>query len=262
MRSVAEKLPYWRRVVFYSSADIGCFACVLGEGLFALEWASTHLTPLAAAHVCQGHMLVCMAVYTQGMQPLYLGPTRGPELVVSLVSRQAITSPKLGQFSAMTATRVRYLAQRKEIVAVSIVFFVRGWNRATLYKEDYEDKTTLTSLKFEDTSREMWKVSKSSCSLEGLVLRALVNVMNATENTENEFYLWTEKADTWQNSASQSGSRQYHAEQSLLSAVSISLTWITKKEKKKKNKWMSMRKRIIARRFEREAEREHLFPQL
>jgi len=127
MRSVAEKLPYWRRVVFYSSADIGCFACVLGEGLFALEWASTHLTPLAAAHVCQGHMLVCMAVYTQGMQPLYLGPTRGPELVVSLVSRQAITSPKLGQFSAMTATRVRYLAQRKEIVAVSIVFFVRGW---------------------------------------------------------------------------------------------------------------------------------------
>lgn len=39
------------------------------------------------------------------------------------------------------------------------------WNRAMLYKEDYEDKTTLTSQKFEDTSREIRRLSKSSCLL-------------------------------------------------------------------------------------------------
>lgn len=30
-----------------------------------------------------------------------------------------------------------------------------GWNSPVLNKEDYEDKTVLTSLKFEDTSREI-----------------------------------------------------------------------------------------------------------
>lgn len=41
-------------------------------------------------------------------------------------------------------------------------------------EEDYEDKTTLTSLKFEDESGEIWKLSKLSCLFEGL-FSALVN---------------------------------------------------------------------------------------
>lgn len=58
------------------------------------------------------------------------------------------------------------------------------WKSAMLYKEDYEDKTTLTSLKFEDTSTETRRLSKSSCLLEGwqlAVLRAPVNVKKATQ---------------------------------------------------------------------------------
>lgn len=61
MRSIPDELPYWTRAVFCSSADIGRFARDLDGGLAALERLSTRLTPLAAAHVCQGHMLVYVA---------------------------------------------------------------------------------------------------------------------------------------------------------------------------------------------------------
>lgn len=149
MRSIPDKLLYWTRVIFYSSADTGLFARNLGEGLSTLEWLSTHLTLLAAIHVCQGHMLDCVASCMPSMQPLYLRPTKARP-VVSLVSQQAITSPKLGQFLLMTVTRSQYLVQWKDSVAVSIVFLEKmsrqwEWNRDVFY-EDYEDKTTLTSL--------------------------------------------------------------------------------------------------------------------
>ena len=36
-RSIPDKLPYWKRVVSRSSADIGWVVHDLGEGLAALE---------------------------------------------------------------------------------------------------------------------------------------------------------------------------------------------------------------------------------
>lgn len=115
MRSIPDNLPYWIRVVFYSSADTGCFACDLGEGLSALEWFLTHLTLLAAVHVCLGHML--------SMQPLYLRPTEAK----MVASWEATASTELGQFLVTTITRAQYLVEWKDIVAVSIVFLERGW---------------------------------------------------------------------------------------------------------------------------------------
>lgn len=126
MRSIPDKLPYWIRVVSHSSADIGWFARDLGEGLAALEQVSPHLTLLAAAHVCQCHMLVCVVAYTLSVEPLYLTPTEA-KLVVSLVSQQAITPWKLGQFLVMTVTRAQYLMQWKDIAAVSVVFLEWAW---------------------------------------------------------------------------------------------------------------------------------------
>lgn len=43
----------------------------------------------------------------------------------------------------------------------------REWSAAMSYKEDYKDKTTPTRLKFEDTSAETRRLSKSACLLEG-----------------------------------------------------------------------------------------------
>lgn len=99
-----------------------------------------------------------------------------------------------------------------------------------LYKEDYEDKTTLTSLKFEDTSTETRRLSKSSCLLEGwqlAVLRAPVNVKKATQKKqEKKNRNWVLplvlKADTWQDDTSQSGSRQCRTEKGLQPAGDIS----------------------------------------
>lgn len=183
VRSIPDKLPYWTRVVFYSSAYIGCFARDLDEGLSVSEWLSTHLTLLAAVHVCQGHMLVCVAACT--LSTLSLSTCDQLRPVAGLVSQQAITAPKLGQFTIFSAMKRHCCCQH--------CFLREGmrrqweWNRAMLYKEDYKDKTTLTSLKFEDTSGETRRLSKSSCLLEGWQLAVffffctLVGTMNRTE---------------------------------------------------------------------------------
>ncbi len=92
-------------------------------------------------------------------EPLYLRPTEG-KLVAGLVSRQAITSPKtrtvLGNNSHQSTI---FSAMERHCYCQHCFLRERmtrlwEWNGAMLNKEDYKDKTTLTSLKFEDTSRE------------------------------------------------------------------------------------------------------------
>lgn len=69
------------------------------------------------------------------------------------------------------------------------------------YKEDYKDKTTPTRLKFEDTSAETRRLSKSVCLLEGWQLavflgvffHALADAGEEDGNTDIEFYLWSQK---------------------------------------------------------------------
>lgn len=63
------------------------------------------------------------------------------------------------------------------------------WNRAMSYKEDYKDKTTLTSLKFEDTSRETRRLSKSSCLLEGVAARCSVRPCDCDER-DRKYRYW------------------------------------------------------------------------
>lgn len=94
----------------------------------------------------------------------------------------AITSSKLGQFTIFSAMK-RHCCRQHCFLREGMMR-VWEWNGAVLYKEDYKDKTTLTSLKFEDTSGETWRLSKSSCLLKAwklAVLCALANMMNRTE---------------------------------------------------------------------------------
>lgn len=155
-----------------------------------------------------------------------------PDLVVGLVSQQAITSPETRTVLGNDSHQSTIFSAMKRHCCCQHCFLRERmtrqweWNEAVLYKEDYEDKTTLTSLKFEDTSREIWRLSKSSCLLERwqlAALCALVNVMNKTENTDAEFYLWTQKADTWLNSSPQSCSHLPHRTKSPSSAQDIFL---------------------------------------
>lgn len=52
----------------------------------------------------------------------------------------------------------------------------------TSNEEDYEDKTTLTSVKFEDESEEIWKLSKLSCLFEGLFSTLVNSWKNSRED--------------------------------------------------------------------------------
>lgn len=136
---------------------------------------------------------LCGSLHAEHTEPLYLRPTEA-KLVAGLVSQQAITAPKLGQFTIFSAMKRHCCCQH--------CFLREGmrrqweWNRAMLYKEDYKDKTTLTSLKFEDTSRETRRLSKSSCLLEGWQLAVFSHPRGYDEqdrNTDIEFYLWSQK---------------------------------------------------------------------
>lgn len=216
MRSIPDKLPYWTRVVLYSSADIGCFTRDLDRGLSLLLSDSQHIWP------CWQPFMYATAICWSLWRPLYLPANRGQADCWPCITAGNYfpkTRTVLGNDSHQSTM---FSAMKRHCCCQHCFLRERmtrqwEWNGAMLYKEDYKDKTTFTSLKFEATSRETWRLSKSSCVLEGWqldVLCALVNVMNRTENTDVEFLPLDSKADTWQKSNSQSGTHlcaQYKA---------------------------------------------------
>lgn len=115
-----------------------------------------------------------------------------------------------------------------------------------LNKEDYADKTILTSLIFEDTSREMRRRSKSSHLFQGSLFSAPSwTVWHQQENRKRE-KLWdlcpSSNADTWQDSASQSSAYQSQTEQSFLSGGGIVFLWNTNIFK---STWISVRGKLL-----------------
>lgn len=180
-----------------------------------------HLTLLAAIHVRAICWCVWLPAHIASVQPFYLtgwGRNRFP----GLVKWQAITSTKLGQTLVMTVTRTIFNAMKRHCCCQHCFLRERmmrqwEWKRATLYKEDYEDKTALTSLKFEDASTEIWRLSKTRCLSGGWQLAVSCAVVNVTGGKKNiEFLLLDSKADTLQKSTCQRGIHLCHAEQGHL----------------------------------------------
>lgn len=105
--------------------------------------------------------------------------------------------------------KLQYLEQWKGSIAVNIVSFERGWRGSENGIEPCCTKRLIktkqvTSLKCEDTSREKWRRSKSSCLLDGWQLAALctlVATVNKRENRDIELfyfiYLFTSGAQSW-----------------------------------------------------------------
>ena len=71
------------------------------------------------------------------------------------------------------------------------------WSGAMLYKEDYKDKTTLTSLKFEDTSRETWRLSKLSCLLERVATRCFLRPCGCDGSKKIQILSFTSGLESW-----------------------------------------------------------------
>lgn len=188
----------WKWVVFHSSADFRFLTLVKVSPLLG---ESRHIwPPLAAVHVWQGHML---SLHAEQPAPLPDADTR-PNACWSYITAGNYL-PKTRTVLDNDSHQSTIFSAMKRNCCCQHCFLrermtrQREWNRAMLYKEDYEDKTTLTSLKFEDTSTEIWRLSKSSCLLEGwqlAVRRALVNVKKATQKKKKKkktsgFYLWS-----------------------------------------------------------------------
>lgn len=122
-----------------------------------------------------------------------------PNWLLALYHGRQLLPPKLGQFLAITVTRAQYLVQWKDIVTVSIVFFERGWRgcgngtgpcctkRIIKTKQLWQvwNLRTLPGRREDYQSQAVCRRCGSLCALE--------DVMNRTENTDIDFYLWTQK---------------------------------------------------------------------
>lgn len=203
MWNIYEKLWLWSQyllncqalAVISSSAYIIWFVLDLDEGLFAMEWDWTLLTLLAAIHVCQAHMLLFV---TRSLIMTHLDQTGFGSCITASVFF-FLSHPNWG--------KLQYLEQWKDSIAVNIVFFERGWWGTENGIEPCCTKRLIktkqvTSLKCEDTSREKWRLSKSSCLLDGWQLAALCTLVATVNKRENRdiqlfylfiFYLWSPK---------------------------------------------------------------------
>lgn len=159
-----------------------------------------HLTLLAAIHVRAICWCVWLPAHIASVQPFYLtgwGRNRFP----GLVKWQAITSTKLGQTLVMTVTRTIFNAMKRHCCCQHCFLRERmmrqwEWKRATLYKEDYEDKTALTSLKFEDASTEIWRLSKTRCLSERVAACCFVRRCEC-DGREKKHWVFTSGLKSW-----------------------------------------------------------------
>lgn len=96
--SVLLRINHLRRVSCHIGGELFCAAQQILAALLVtllkvsplLKRGFAHLTLLAAAHVCQGHMLVCVAADTLGKQHSLPEIRHEAKQVVGLVSGQAI----------------------------------------------------------------------------------------------------------------------------------------------------------------------------
>lgn len=175
----------------------------------------------AGSRSCMSGPYVCLCGGLHA-EPLYMQPTEAKP-VVGLVSRQAITSPKLGHFLVITATRAQYLVQWKDIVGVRIVFLERGWRGGG-------NGTRPCCTKRIIKTKQLWQVwnlrtlpgrhedyqSHTVCWRGGSLLYCAPLWMWWTGQKIQSF-TWTQKADTWQKSSSQGDSHQCTQNKSSIS---------------------------------------------
>lgn len=100
-----------------------CFACDLSEGLTAERLSL--LTLLAAAHVCQHHMLYYVASCI--LYPLYTRDQQGQSCCPHCCSAGNYFAEKLGHLMEMTFARTQYFLQWKDTAAVR-EYLRRKWH--------------------------------------------------------------------------------------------------------------------------------------
>lgn len=126
MRNVYEKWR-WLRGRYLINCHIGQELFSTAQQLLAASpvtlWRSLYSWMIFNTFDPVGSRSCMSRPYVDHTQPLYLRRAEGK----AVVSQQATTSTKLGQFLVMTITRAEYLVEWKGIVAVSIVFLEWGW---------------------------------------------------------------------------------------------------------------------------------------